>query len=162
MINTGLGAYSSPANVADYTNYTGKTYGLWRELPSWCNSIMGSLATLFGSPQCVPMTDEEQRSAQSADLQWVCRNAADPQACVQGALIKSNADVAAATNSEAIQLDKTVADIECEQKMATESPIMSQIFGPDRLCKVGTGQFNTLLWVGGGLLLLLLLRPKRY
>jgi hypothetical protein len=137
--------------------------GAWREVPTWCN-LPGAdaLMSLFGSNTCTPMTNAEQRAAQEQDLRKICAGAADPQACLTGALLKSDDDVKAGTKSEALQFGKSTDQIECEQKYATERPTLSAIFGPENLCKLAAGEYNTLLLIGGGVLLLLMLRPRRY
>lgn len=131
--------------------------------PDWCNWPGATqFVSFFGSNVCTPKTDAQIRSEQVKDLEHVCRNAADPKACVTAALIKSDADVEAATRSEAEHFGTTPAIIECEQRAAAENPTLSSIFGPGLVCGVKELGIpgHTFMWAGAALLLYIVIKKK--
>ena len=136
----------------------------YREAPSWCG-IPGVefMSQLFGSNSCVPQSNAEQAAVQRSQLENTCRNAANPAACVEGALIKSQVDVDAATRTESEYTGVPLALMNCEQKAAEESPMLSSLFGPTTMCaweKSGVSG-SALLWGGAALVLFIIVKKSR-
>ncbi len=121
------------------------TLGLLREIPRWCSMPGADLAAgLFQSRVCMPYTADELRTAQLADLQHVCRNAADPQACVGEAIARSDRDVAAAEASAEAHMPGDT----CEYQAALDYPTLSSVIGPSTVCKFQSGVLTP--WIIGG------------
>lgn len=136
----------------------------YRENPAWCG-VPGveTITGWFGSKVCTPQSNAEQSATQRSELEHTCRNAANPTACVEGALIKSQAEVDAATRSEAEKTGVPLKLMECEQKAAEESPVLSNIFGPATICAWETSGISgsALLWGGAALVLFIAFKASR-
>jgi hypothetical protein len=159
-MSQGMMAVSSPA--------TGP--GIWRTTPSWCDVFGVSQAVaIFGSSACTPMSNEEMKAAQMADLAYVCRNAVDKDACqgmAKTALQRSNAQVDAA--GDEIPLGESVTGA-CELEAATVHPTLSSIFGPANVCRFMSGSltgtagdsYSTYIFIAAGVVLLIGLLKRR-
>lgn len=138
-----------------------QSLGALRPIPNWCNSwsFFGWASQAVGMDVCRPWSEAEINADHLEQAQYVCRNAADPAACVQEDIVRTSA-VTAADKLAHPQMYK-------ELDAASNNSTLSAWFGPDVAADIAPDfsmsglASNPWVWAGAALLAVMILR-RRY
>jgi hypothetical protein len=123
-----------------------------REIPGWCSwRVIGTASDWVGLERCKPYSEQELQAQTQCLSEYACRRADDPEACSAVAVAQAEEAVAAFRRQN--------PDDDCAYLASQDWPTVSGILGPEAVCKLRRGDWNTYLLLGGvalvgGLLLL--------